>query len=80
MIFYLAVPGQSGSLEQALREAEALVKTLKDPAACARLMQDMPEACAAMDVWHPFVCVRADGSDGQIGLSAVETDEEVSNG
>lgn len=73
-LFYVAADGESGSLEQAIREAEALIKSLKDPDCRARLIADMPECVAAVDVWRPLVAIRADGTGGQIGLSAVECD------
>lgn len=39
-ILYIAPEGQTGSLQQALTEAEAMVETLRDPATWAAFMAD----------------------------------------
>lgn len=78
MIIYTPPFGCFGSLEQAVREMEAALKTLRDPANCAAFHRDFPKAAQGILELPPLDCVEVDlrlDGDGQLRMTARECEE-----
>lgn len=78
MIIYHPPRGCFGSLEQAVREMEAALKTLRDPANTAAYFRDFPKAVQGVLELPPLDCVKVDlhlDADGQLRMTACECSE-----
>lgn len=79
MIIYHPPFGCFGSLEQATREMEAALKTLRDPANYAAFHRDFPKAAQGILELPPQNAVKVDvylDDDGQLRVTAAEYAEE----
>lgn len=78
MILYHPPRGCFGSLEQAVREMEAALKTLTDPANTAAYFRDFPKAAQGICELPPLNAVKVElylDQDGQLRMTARECDE-----
>lgn len=79
MIVYTPPPDCFGSLEQAVREMEAALRTLRDPTNTAAYFRDFPKAVQGILELPPLDCVKVDvhlDDDGQLRMTARECTEE----